>query len=281
MFLNTEISQGTIKLESPLHHGSSEQYGTSKLLLTLPTIVINDNDEFEIINIPAVHGNSIRGYLRRLIMQDLLDEIDYELNSKKLYHFLFTGGMLEAVASKDSGFINIPLKTRIRETLPPISLLGSALGNQMFDGKLKCMIANLICKENAETYGLNKNNYHSCYELQYTDFGTRLDDLKTKTEDENAQQMKYDFETVVKGSTFHHEFILEDTNPVEYSCFQRMLKLWEERPFLGGKSNTGYGKISFQYTTMINTSDKLYLNFLKDNAENIKSLLEELSSIWK
>ena len=78
-------------------------------------------------------------------MDDYLTLLDYELNSKKVYHFLFTGGILEALDNKDKGAINLSRKKKIRELIPPISLLGSALGNQMIQGKLKVGMGDVVC----------------------------------------------------------------------------------------------------------------------------------------
>ena len=81
--MDTEVIKGNWTALTPIHHGGSDDYGTTKLILELPCIVGD-----EIIEVPTIHGNAVRGYLRRLIMQDYLDNLDYKLNSKKLYHFL-------------------------------------------------------------------------------------------------------------------------------------------------------------------------------------------------
>jgi CRISPR/Cas system CMR subunit Cmr4 (Cas7 group RAMP superfamily) len=146
--METEIIRGNIQALSPIHHGGSESHGTIKPILALPTVVRNaETGEEEIDNIPTIHGNSIRGNLRALIMQDFLDLLEYQLDSKKVYHFLFDGGMLEAVDAKDKGAINLKMKDEIRYNIPAISLLGSALGNQMIQGKLKVGMADIVCKE--------------------------------------------------------------------------------------------------------------------------------------
>lgn len=268
--METKVIKGNWTALTPIHHGGSDDYGTTKLILTLPCIVGD-----EIIEVPTIHGNAIRGYLRRLIMQDFLDNLDYKLNSKKLYHFLMTGGMLEA-NKKDTGAINLTLKKDLRENIPPISLFGSALGNQMLQGKMKVGIGELVCKELKDNYEI------SAYNLKSTDFGTRLDDLREAAEDdEPAHQMKYEFETIIKGSKFMHEFVLEDCNEVEKSCFARMFHLWEERPYVGGKSNVGYGKIRLNYTAMSEYSEDTYLQYLQDNKKDIVGFLDGLCQEWK
>ena len=85
--------------------------------------------------------------------------------------------------------------------------------------------------------------------LKNTDFGIRLDDLKDSSDGE-VHQMKYEFETLIMGSKFFHQFVLEDCNDVEKSCFSHMFKLWCERPYIGGKSSVGYGKLSLDYPSI-------------------------------
>ena len=281
--METILFKGNLTALSPIHHGGSEDYGTTKLILTLPTIIVNPlNGEEEIDNVPAIHGNAIRGYLRRLIMDDFLTLLDYELDSKKVYHFLFTGGILEALDPKDKGAINLTLKKKIRELIPPISLVGSALGNQMVQGKLKVGMADIVCAE-TKHYLRDYDDYNfSAYNLKGSDFGTRLDDLKEeRDDDEQAHQMKYEFETLIRGTKFTHEFILEDCNDVEKACFRRMFELWNERPYLGGKSGTGYGKVKLDYPEINSLSDEDYLKYVDENKEPICNFLDELVRIWK
>ena len=276
--------KGNLTALSPIHHGGSEDYGTTKLILTLPTVIINPlTGKEEIDNIPAIHGNAIRGYLRRLVMDDYLTLLDYELDSKKVYHFLFTGGILEALDSKDKGAINLTLKKQIRELIPPISLVGSALGNQMIQGKLKVGMADIVCAETKHYIEEYSDYDFSAYNLKGSDFGTRLDDLKEgKTDDdEQAHQMKYEFETLIRGTKFTHEFILEDCNDVEKSCFRRMFELWKERPYLGGKSGTGYGKLKLDYPEIDELTDTAYLDYIHERKEEMCNLLDELVKIWK
>lgn len=282
--METKIFKGNLTALSPIHHGGSEDYGTTKLILTLPTVVINPlTGKEEIDNIPAIHGNAIRGYLRRLIMDDYLTLLNYELDSKKVYHFLFTGGILEALDSKDKGAINLTRKKEIRELIPPISLVGSALGNQMIQGKLKVGMGDIVCAE-TKHYITDYEDYDfSAYNLKGSDFGTRLDDLKEgKTEeDEQVHQMKYEFETLIRGTKFTHEFILEDCNPVEKACFSRMMSLWSERPYLGGKSGTGYGKVKIDYPSVNELTDIAYLDYINERKDEMCTLLDELVKIWK
>jgi CRISPR/Cas system CSM-associated protein Csm3 (group 7 of RAMP superfamily) len=285
----TETFKGNMTCLEPLHHGSNEDYGTTKLILRLDTVIKNESGEKGIDKVPAIHGNAIRGKLRRLMMQEYLDLLDYQLDSMKVYHFLFTGGMLEAGSSADKGAIDLKLKQRLRELIPPISLLGSALGNQMIQGKLKVGLGNLVCKETADYISDEYDTSFGAYNLKASDFGTRLDDLKEskpandddKKEKEQSTQMMYEFETIIRGAMFTHEFVLEDANPVEKACFVNAVNLLKERPYLGGKGATGYGKMKFDYPTLEGATDTAYRDYVNDNKEEMIKLLDELVGTWK
>ncbi|RAP49679.1 MAG: hypothetical protein BZ138_07450 [Methanosphaera sp. rholeuAM270] len=293
--METISIKGNWTATAPIHHGGSDDYGTTKLIHVQPTVVRNSiTGEQEIDNIPCIHGNAVRGMLRRLVLDDFLTQIDYQLESKKVYHFLFTGGLLEAIDSADKGSINLTKKKEIRKYIPPLSLLGSALGNQMLQGKLKVGIGNIVCDETKHYIEEDSPESFSAYNLKSIDFGTRLDDLEIgrqieRNEDAEDQenpdqhnQMKYEFESLIRGTKFTHEFILEDMLPHEYGCFSRMLELWHERPYIGGKSNTGYGKIKFEYNVPSDLpGSQVYLDYLEENKTDIQGFLGDLCKIWK
>ncbi len=73
---------------------------------------------------PYIKGNAIRGYLRCLVMRDFLERVGYKPGNLKLCHSLFSGGVLEA-SGETSGKLYIELR-RIRDLLPPVSLLSTA-----------------------------------------------------------------------------------------------------------------------------------------------------------
>ncbi|HPQ05402.1 MAG TPA: RAMP superfamily CRISPR-associated protein [Methanothermobacter sp.] len=265
--MKTERFPGLITAISPIHHGGSEDYGTVKTILTLPYLT----DDGEIIEVPVIHGNAIRGYLRRLIMQDYLDIIEYELKNPKLYHTLFTGGLLES--KKAGGQVDAKLRDEIRASIPPISLLGTAIGNQMIQGKLKVDIAVPVTNE---LHGAPLESP----ELVGRDYGTRLDDLREyREEDEQATQMKYEFEIIKAGTRFRHEFVLQDANTVERGCFIRALNLWGQRPFIGGKSGAGYGRIKIEYDNWESKDEQPYLNYLSEEKDELGAYLDEVEMI--
>jgi len=137
-----EIFEGFIKSESPISHGSSERIGND---IPLKRYVWNIPERVEI---PGISGNTIRnGGLRRFLMGDMLEQLNYLLGSKTILQFLFAGGILEEVSNKDSGVLNLTQRKLLRETIPPLGLLGGTLGNQSLDGTLDVSMPKPVCEE--------------------------------------------------------------------------------------------------------------------------------------
>ena len=265
--------EGYITAQSPIHHGGDEKAGNQSLIRRQSYIVDNS-----VIEVPVISGNAIRGVLRRMIWDDLLERVGYTLTNMKIYHMLFTGGILEAVDSKDSGLIDIDMKKRLRAELPPLAVLGTALGNQMFEGKLKCAIAQPICSELKDFLpdGLPVQPSTSIYELVSFDFMTRLDDVKeARQEGEAAHQMLMNFEVINPGTVFVHSFALDNPNEVEKAVLARALNLWRESPYVGGKSGVGYGNVKINYEL---SDDSAYLDFIENNKEQICTTLNWLET---
>jgi len=265
--------EGFITAQAPIHHGGDEKAGNQSLVRRQSYIVDNS-----VIEIPVISGNSIRGILRRMIWDDLLERVEYTLTNMKIYHMLFTGGSLEAVDSKDSGVIDIEMKRKLRAELPPLAVMGTALGNQMFEGKLKCAIAQPICSELREFLpeDLPVQATTSIYELVSFDFMTRLDDVKeARQEGEAAHQMLMNFEVINPGTVFVHSFTLDNPSDVEKAVLAHALNLWREKPWVGGKSSVGYGNVKISYEL---DDDSAYLKFIEDNKEQICETLKWLEA---
>jgi len=264
---------GTLKALSPIFHGGNEKTGSVVLLNRQKFITDNGAEE-----IPIISGNAIRGVLRRLIMSDMLEQVGYELDvstprGQKLYHALFTGGVLETVDEKSSGVIDLALKRSIVETLPPVRLFGFSIGNQIIESKLKVGQGLPICTE-LIAY-LPVHPAHSIYELLSHHYQTRKDDLKAEREKgEQAVQMLIEHEVFAAGTEFYHEFKLEDPDEIDKSCLARVIELWKTKPYIGGKSAIGLGELKITYN-LSETSER-YLNFLQDHKKEIIDLLNQL-----
>ncbi len=270
---------GKITALSPLFSGGNEKTGITQSLNRIKYLI--DGEQIEI---PFVSGNEVRGYLRRLIMQDYLDRAGFELNledktHKHLFHTLFAGGILQEVESKMQGQIDLTGKKRIFDNLLPARLLGFSFGNQMIEGKLKVSPMLPICKELKGFLPEGYASKLSVHEMLSAQFQTRRDEIReTKQKDEQAVQMIIEHEVISPGAQFYQEFALEDPDELTLSTLGRMIELWKEKPYIGGKSSVGFGQLKLDYPDT--PSSEAYVEFVKSNVLKINETLAELADLF-
>lgn len=216
-------------------------------------------------SIPYISGNSIRGILRRIVMRDFCDIVGITKLDKEMYHQLFTGGNI----TDSTAYEDIARREEYIAMCPMIGLFGSAIGNMTIEGELKVGGARPVCLEHG-------NGDVSFWELLGTEFGTRRDDSKlereieiTNVNPEEKNQMKYGYEVFVPGTKFSHCFICTTHSELVESAYWHTLKLFAENPIIGGSSSVGNGLVEQDYKVG-KKADKLYLDYLNDNAEKIR-----------
>ncbi len=217
--------------------------------------------------VPVISGNSIRGILRRLTMRDFCNRTGITKLDKNIYHQLFTGGNI----TDSTAYEDIARREQYISMCPMIGLFGSAIGNMTIEGDLKVGGARPLCIEHGTADV-------SFWELMSTEFGTRRDDSKleddieiiTEEKDEKqTNQMKYGYETLIKGTMLNHSFVCVTSNDLIESAFWHMLDLFRERPFVGGSSAIGNGEISMDYDIPEN-GNEIYLKYLDENQDKIR-----------
>lgn len=259
--------EGRVKAITGIHHGGDEKTGVECVMRRIKYIV-----DGKPVEIPYIEGNAIRGMLRRMLVEDFISRVGYEIKGATLYHMLYSGGILENVDG-DGGKLNIELRKNIRALLPPIALLGSSYGNQAFSGKLIVGKMLPICKELNDF--LPCKSELSVFELCDETFSTRRDDLRdTRENDEQAVQMKYSYEIFCPGTEFYHHFALMDTTPIEKACFAHMLDLWAKRPYVAARSAVGNGEIRAKYECEYKAWE--YHTFVNRWKDDIVALLSSL-----
>lgn len=264
---------GFITVVSALIHGADEKLGTTVEFRREPMIY---NGETEMI--PVLSGNAIRGKLRRVAANDFLEKIGMEKGSipQKLYYMFFSGGSLEKGSKQD--YIEIGSKRELRKMIPFLSLFGCSFKNQVMEGKMRVGKGIPVAKETVEYTGENSNL--SVWELVSKTFYTRRDDLEDKVvdekkkEDETAQQMKFEIETLIAGTRLSHSFELMDCSEVEEACFYAMLHKFNESPHFGGMASKGHGLVNIGY--ILKSPDK-YHEYLEANKDKIKAYIERIS----
>jgi hypothetical protein len=272
--------QGTLTALSPVYHGGNEKTGNVVLLNRLRFIVGGKP-----VDVPVVSGNQIRGRLRRLLARDFLRLSGYELDlsqkrHQKLYHTLFAGGVLTEVEEGESGVVDLDLKARLVKYVVPIRLFGASYGNQMVEGRTLVGFALPICRELVDFTGVDSDA--SFYQLITRAFQTRRDELRAGKEkgDDETVQMIVEYEVFAPGTQFFHELVLEteeESHALDLSALYRAVRLWQEEPYIGGKSSAGFGKLKIEYQWPSGVSDQTYLNYVEENRDEIRKTLDELA----
>lgn len=265
--------RGTLTALSEIHHGGDEQTGNVRLLRT---VKVYDPEVGKPVRVPVISGNAIRGVLRRKIMFDLLERIDYGAVSTKLHHALMAGGTLEATGDTGVG-LDLTRRRELTQAVPPIALLGTAILNDMIPGQMVVNFARPLCREMA--WCLTAQGYDdprvTLGARSYRDFTftTRRDDLRDEAE--VSHQMIATFEYFAAGTQFAHEFVLRHPTPVLAGCLSTMIQLWQDDPVIGGKGGTGFGQLALDYGDLPDTTP--YDDFIDGHAEGIRDTLNDLA----
>lgn len=218
----------------------------------------------QIHNVPAVHGNSIRGVWRDIGANQLCELLEIEPGTlpTNVFHILFSGGYLD----KSISYLDPGRKRKMREMLPFLSVFGSAIGNEMLQGKLRVGTAYPRCRE----LGTGELSYNDmCTLVRYT----RQDDTKRFIGENHAedktQQMFYDIEVLVKGVELDCEVVIDSDDEIELSMFDHIIDAFKLKPHLGGASRIGHGKVTFDY----DGDGSAYVDYVTRNKEAIREYL--------
>lgn len=217
--------------------------------------------------IPCISGNSIRGRLRRLAMDDFCKTIGVENLNKKTYHTLFTGGFLD----QSTQFEDFDKLEEFVSNCPMIGVLGSAIGNMTIEGDMMVGWAYPICRER----GTGDKSY-----WQYLDtvFQTRHDSSKTEKEidlvgdeKEGAQQMKYEYEVFAPSTLFEHRIACTSNQPLIISAFWHLLTLFKNNPFICGQGAVGNGEIDLTNLDVPDGANQAYVEYIESKKAELKA----------
>ena len=133
--MQTYILEGVITALSSIAHGG-ETRGTTQMLrresVALPSL--------EIVEVPILSGNGIRGALRDRGMLHMLRTLGYQIDdgsgdfrglSLAAFYFLFSGGALTSTGDRG---LDIDEARKWRQAIPLVALYGGGMGNQLMPG---------------------------------------------------------------------------------------------------------------------------------------------------
>jgi len=256
--MKTFVLEGTCTALSSISHNGGEKNGTIVQLRREKFVQQNGN----VVEIPVISGNSIRGKLRDLAAIDILtkqNDVKVEVDADT-FNLLFSGGSLESTGGKN---LDIEKVRQMRKDIPMISVLGCSVGNVIIPGKVDIGKMIPICKE---TLHLIPKKFHGNEEIKtvweycQVEMNTRRDDTKDEnkrefikkedlTDELRGGQMMYYIETLVTGTRFYWKVCLRDTSDIETSSFLSILQSWASQSSqVGGNGRVGHGKLKVELT---------------------------------
>jgi len=261
---------GQFRLLSHLVH-SEGAVGTVAKFRTISVLQPNG----EIVDVPAVSGNSIRGLLRRLSAAYLCEALELQPQSlsPRLYYALFAGGSLQKGVQQTGR--DTQMFATLRATVPHLSLFGAAIAQEIMPGKLIVDWAYPICQETQAITGI-ESDIPAADLLEPIRY-SRKDDLEDKPEelqskDATKQQMLFEVEALIPGTVLAHACVLRGCTLLERGCFFAALSRLLENPYLGGQSGRGHGR--FETTYEVDQEAKaLYDRFLQEEGAKIREYL--------
>lgn len=259
---------GEIRMLAPLSH-IGESHGTDSYLAE-QVVIGPDGQPQEVF---VYSGNAFRGMMRDCGVRYLLDRLGGLQVPVEIFHLLFSGGSLGSRT-----FVDIEQARMYRRLLPLFSILGGGTGNQIISGKLRVgqlypvteecrrilpekyrkktelpswrqwtIDVSLIRKDDSKDERLRKYLLGAGQE-QKPMLETTSDKPASK-EKEPAQQMRYTVECLAPGAVLYQRIELVDVTELELGAWVSCLAKWSQSPYLGGKSNIGFGlcEASWQY----------------------------------
>jgi hypothetical protein len=176
-------------------------------------------------------------------------------------NYLFNGGSL----CESSTNSNIKKIAEMQSILPLYRLLGGSLKNQVIGGSLLVSRGMLLCQENVERLKLltkldipenlaPAEKFVDQYQYTRGDPEKRkdVDILLLESElienDKKSTMMIYNGQTLVAGSKFLIQFVLQNVSEIEVGALLQSLYYWQENnSTIGGQASKGHGKLSLSF----------------------------------
>ena len=272
-----------ITCSSPLLHGSDIKAGNCTLFRRM-NVLSNTSDT---LVLPFYSGNALRGQLRDLLADDFLLRLgliprkDIPPVALWFFHAIYAGGALEEGSAADKGINNILGKNgssraegfyRVRNMLPTLSLLGTALGNRILNGRLQVMDLRPRCIE----WGTGKLPVSELFEWQFL---TRREDHEGYDYGNNSSMIA-NMEVLKAGSVMDGGIDTDiNITDIELSALGHGIQLLIRNAKLGAEVRRGFGNV--EIISIDQPSPDLYLKFMTDRKNDILNFLVEIGAVDK
>lgn len=244
----------TIFCQSPLTHGADTKAGNATLFRRISVL----SDTGSVLTLPIYGGNAIRGMLRDLLADHYLRALGLAPSRATppvalwFFHALYSGGCLEedSTAAKSlgsalgaHGAVKCTGITQLRDMVPPLSLLGTALGNRIIGGRVNVCDARPRCRQ----WGTGEQDVSELFDWVYL---TRHEDYEAwgKGEGDDAHTgMIANTEVLKAGVILDAGINIGDhMSDVERACLGRGLELLREAGRLGAQNARGLGQVAIE-----------------------------------
>lgn len=98
----------------------------------------------------------------------------------------------------------------------------------------------------------------------HEDAKKRGENGEKKKDDGPAQQMRVMVEAMCAGTQFYHRVDLFDMTELELGAFVSCLDYWSRKPYLGGKSGSGFGLCTAEYEYWENGQAKAFMKIAEN-----------------
>ena len=272
----------TARMLSPLAHGADNKAGNATLFRRRQTIT----ETGRVLELPFYSGNAIRGQIRDLLADHLLSALGLTPRRDKppvniwFFHILYAGGVLEEQSkvmdaiNKElgkSGSLRTDGLRRLRDMIPSLSTLGSAIGNRIIPGRVYVGDLRPCCRE----WG---NGDMPAAQLMEWSFLTRREDYEGRTAEDNHTGMIANTEVLKAGTVLVGGLDIDGhASEIERAVIARGLQLLVQRGMLGAENRRGMGKAAL---TIEGAPDAAFYDaWLADNRGAIIEYLNEIGAI--
>jgi len=268
---------------SPLAHGGDTKAGNATLFRRRQVIAGTNT----LLELPFYAGNAVRGQMRDLLADHYLSSLGLPVNRGQpvvelwFFHLLYAGGVLEEMGKNTdkimaalgkNGAVKAAGINTFRAMIPPLSVLGGAVGNRIVSGR--------ICVGDLLPECLEWGNAGKSRAAQLLDweFLTRRDDHEGRDAEDGNKSMIANTEVLKAGVNLNGGIDMDShADEIDCSAVGQGLELLATRAHLGADSRRGFGKISAAFKNLPDAG--IYRKYLADNKEKILSYLEAIGAI--
>jgi hypothetical protein len=266
---------------SPLAHGADTKAGNATIFRRMQVLSTTG----QVLSLPFYAGNALRGQLRDLLADHFLQALGLTPNKANppchlwFFHALYAGGALEenseqakALAKKigTSGAIRAEGINELRNLIPPLSLLGTALGNRILSGRVNVC----DCRPQCQEWGNGTLSVGDLFEWTYL---TRREDYENHAQGENSSMIA-NTECLKAGTVLSGGIDVSDhATTIERACLGMGLKLLQQSRYLGAENRRGLGQVQIEIENAIDAAP--YESYLAEKRLDILRDLEEIGGI--